>query len=96
LADSLLKGQLARLTGMYHDAQNNPVDPDGVECKVRDGAGACTTYRYPAQIVREYKGMYWVDVSLTVAGAWAYRWSSTGEFQTAGEDSFQVLPGQFA
>jgi hypothetical protein len=73
-------------------SDSSAVDPDVVKLSVRTPAGVTTTYTYGVgdTIVKDSTGNYHADISTTEAGVWVYRWFSTGNGQTAGEEEFSV------
>jgi hypothetical protein len=93
--NSYVKGQLVRCRGSYTDESGVAVDPTTVTAKVQTPSGTITTYTYPATVVKDSTGHYHVDVSVTTAGLWYYRFESTGMYQAAGEAHFDVSTGVF-
>ena len=69
------------------------VDPTSVVLKVKKPDNTVTTYTYgvSADVVRSDEGRYYILVSITVAGAWYYRWETTGPGQGAEEGAFTAL-----
>ena len=83
-------GDKVRCTGTFETAAGTDTDPSAVYCKVKTPGGTSTTYTYgvDAALVKSATGIYYVDVSITEAGTWHYRFYSTGTGQAAGEESF--------
>jgi hypothetical protein len=69
------------------------VDPSTVVLKVKKPDTTVTTYTYGvgADVVKSATGRYFVLVSITAAGAWYYRWETTGPGQGAEEGAFTAL-----
>jgi hypothetical protein len=85
-------GDKVRCTGTFETAAGTDVDPAAVLFAVRTPSGATTTYTYgtDAEVVKSATGIYYVDVNITEAGVWYYRFYSTGTGQAAGEESFEA------
>ncbi len=83
-------GDKVRCTGTFETAAGTDTDPSAVYCRVKTPSGTTTTYTYgvDAALVKSATGIYYVDVSITEAGTWHYRFYSTGTGQAAGEESF--------
>lgn len=72
-------------------------DPTTVTFKWRIGAGAVTTYVYPAaQVVKDSPGIYHVDLPVNTAGMYYVGFYATGTVVAVDEDSFNVLPSLMA
>jgi hypothetical protein len=73
------------------------VDPTTVTFKSKTPGGTITTYVYGVDgaLIRSSAGNYYVDVVGNAAGAWHYRWQTTGEID-ASEHYFIVLPSPFS
>lgn len=95
-------GDLVRISGAFANEDDIDVDPTVVTFKFTDPLGSTTDYIYDVdpevdpELVRESVGHYHVDISIDEAGAWYYRWSSTGIGQAAEEDSFVVRKSRIA
>jgi hypothetical protein len=89
-------GALVRCRGRWL-YQGYPRDPVALSFRFRTRAGATTTYVYGSdpEIVKQSTGYYYVDVSATTAGEWAYSFSSTGWTQAADEKTFTVDESEF-
>lgn len=85
-------GNLARLKATFTSAETGQaIDPGTVKLEYKPEDGVLTTLTYAlGQITRDGTGIYHADVSLTTAGTWRYRWSSTGNGQAASEGKFFV------
>ena len=90
-------GDLIRCQGTFTDTNGDAVDPTTVTFIVLDPSGNETTHVYgtDAEVVRSAAGVYHVDVSIDEGGQWAYRFSSTGTGQAAGEKRYQVVESLF-
>lgn len=95
-------GDLVRLLCAFADEDDEDVDPTTVTFKFTDPLGDTTEYTYDVdpevdpELVRSSKGHYHVDISIDKAGAWYYRWESTGTGQAAEEDTFEVRASRIA
>ena len=89
-------GDLVRCVGTFATAGAN-VNPAAVTCKIKSPTGTVTTLIYgtDAALVRDATGVYHVDVSVTEAGEYTYRFSSTGTGQAAAEQNFWARPTAF-
>lgn len=84
-------GDLVRVSGAFKDSAGTAIDPSVVKFKFkRPDTGAVTTYTYgtDSQLVKDSVGNYHVDVSADAAGAWRYRFYSTGTGQAAEQGQF--------
>jgi hypothetical protein len=90
-------GDVVRCTGTFTTAAGVATDPTAVNFRVKTPAGTVTTYVYgtDAELVKASTGVYYVDVSLTMAGSWTYRFYSTGVGQAAAEATFWVNRSAF-
>ena len=79
-------GDMAHITAIFADPAGEPLDPAVVKFHFRTPAGAKITYTYltDAQIVKSGVGNYYVDLPLSAAGDWLYRWESTGSGAAGG------------
>ncbi len=93
--NSYAKGQRVRLSVVFTDDQQAPVDPDAsVIVKYKDPAGAVTTKTYltDQEVVRDGTGAYHIDVDPNQAGTWDYRWEGSGaNTVAAAEGSFLTV-----
>lgn len=73
------------------------VDPATVTMKYQDPSLNETTLVYgtDAALVKAGTGLYYVLVDADESGQWYVRYSTTGSYQTAIEDSFYVRTSQF-
>lgn len=83
-------GDVVRVSNTF--TQNAAViDPGTVSLKVVAPDASFITYTYAgAAIVKDSVGVYHVDVAITLAGTYRYRWVSTGTGAGAEESWFQV------
>ena len=90
-------GDLVRCSVLFEDAAGTNIDPVTVSVKVKPPSGSTVTYVYLTDValVKESTGLYHVDVSVTIAGTWWFRWYSTGTGQAAGERKFWVTVSKF-
>lgn len=89
-------GDLVRATVSF-TAAGSAVDPTTVTFQMQNPAGTETAYVYgtDAQLVRSGAGTYYVAVNASSVGQWYVRFSTTGTYQTAIEDSFYVRTSKF-
>jgi hypothetical protein len=87
-----LEGQIVHITAAFTDSAGTAYDPTVVKFKFETPAGVDTTYTYLAdiQIVRSSVGHYYIDLDVTAAGFYKYRWYSTGTGKTAEEGAFEL------
>lgn len=88
-------GDRVRVRGIFQSLAGVDTDPDTIVCKYQDPSGAETTVTYPTSIVKSSTGRYYLDIDITAAGTWYYRWVGTGAVVAAGEQSFVVRETQF-
>lgn len=82
-------GQTVRLTATFQ-VSGVSTDPGSVTFQTRDPNGTQTNYTTSSGVVHDSAGVYHLDVSPTIAGAWGYRVVGTAPVATAHEDSFNV------
>ena len=90
-------GDSVRVSGEFR-ASNVLVDPTVVNFKFTNPAGTTTTYVYltDAQLVKDAAGQYHVDINANARGRWAVRYYSTGTYQGADEQYFDIEQGTFS
>lgn len=89
-------GQRVRLSAAFANSAGSAADPTDVVCKYRDPRGVSTTKRYSlAEVTKDSTGNYHVDVDLTIAGQWFYRFEGTGVVVAANEAAFTASPTVF-
>lgn len=73
-------------------------DPTSVKFKYLSPSGTETTLTYgvDAALVRVSAGNYYVDLTLTEAGLWTLRWTSSGTCTSADEFEVEVNKSAFA
>jgi hypothetical protein len=88
-------GDAIRLSAVFYDEGGAAVDPSTVTLKVKDLAGATTTYVYltDAEVIRDRLGHYHADLVITGLGDgyWHFRWEGTGAARAAEQDKFSVV-----
>ena len=91
------KGDLARLTATFEDADGTDTDPTAVFFTFTDPSANTTLYQYSVdvELVKSAVGIYYVDVDCDEVGVFRWRWYSTGTGQAADEGWFVVEPSQF-
>lgn len=91
------KGDLPRLTALFKNSAGTATDPTTVRFKYTTPAGATTTlvYGVDGALVKDSTGNYHVDLSLTAAGMWFYRWEGEGTVQSVQEGELTVEPSGF-
>ncbi len=85
-------GDLVRLTGNLATAAGVATDPTALTVVVQAPDGTQTTYVYgdDAMPIRAEAGEYYVDVTPTLPGKYAYQFKSTGTGQAMDEGEFEV------
>jgi len=89
-------GQVARCTGIFRDEDDVQQDPDEIYFHLIDPSGDEDTYHYGAdsELVKADIGSYYVKVVCDEVGIFLYRYYSTGQYQTADEDQFEVIASE--
>lgn len=74
------------------------VDPTVVNFKFTTPGGATTVYVYGtnAELVKDSTGMYHVDINAVSRGRWLVRSWSTGTYQGADEQYFDIEQGAYS
>jgi hypothetical protein len=92
-------GDMAELKGgPFADITGTVGDPDTVTCRVKDPTGSEIIYTYSPSsgpIVKDYPGNYHLDILITIAGEWSYRWAGSGSITAATEVPFGVRKSAF-
>lgn len=86
-------GDLARLSAVFTDSTGAAIDPTLVKVVYHaPGAASNTTLVYGVDlaVVKDSVGHYHLDLSVTLAGRYDYRWYSTGTGQASEEGGFDV------
>ena len=85
MANTYDVGDLPRVSAVFTTPAGVDTDPTVVKFVYQAPGGTAVTLTYgtDAALVRDSAGHYHVDVSLTVAGTWSYRWYSTGTGQAS-------------
>ncbi|MBK1656830.1 hypothetical protein [Paracraurococcus ruber] len=82
-------GETARLRMTFADEAGAATDPTGLSVQARPPSGpALGGYA----VVRESAGSYYVDLPVTLAGAWAVTWSWTGPVPSVTAQRFLAVP----
>ncbi len=90
MSDSLYEPSTqVRLSSIF-SVDGADTDPTTVQLKVRDPAGAVTTYDYPATVTKDSTGHFHHDVVPVTIGRWYYRWIGTGAVIASVERTFRV------
>lgn len=89
-------GDSIRVSGEFR-ASNVLVDPTVVNFTFINPAGTSTAYVYgtDVQLVKDAVGQYHVDINGNARGRWAVRYHSTGTYQGADEQYFDIEQGTF-
>lgn len=85
-------GDKIRLSAAFRDIDAVAQDPGGVTFTLRAPSGALTTYTYgtDAALVKDSTGNYHVDVVVSAAGRYRYRFAGVTTGQAAAESVFRV------
>jgi len=87
----LAAGGEVHLEAAFRDINGVLADPSTIVFTIRAPDGTETVYTYSAaEVSRSGTGVYYRDVTPDVGGHWAWRAESTGNPQTAEEDTFYV------
>ena len=90
-------GSVVRVTGTFTNSSGTAIDPTSVFFKFKTPKGTITSYTYgaDAELVKSTTGIYYVDITTTMAGTWFVRFSSTATGAAAEEDEFNVRHSHF-
>jgi hypothetical protein len=94
---SVAVGDLVRVTVHFRNNEGVLTDPTLVIAEYETPAGVETTLTYgvDAGLVKVSTGVYYVDINITAAGQWDYRFAGTGAVQRAYEDYVIARPTEF-
>ena len=88
-------GDLLRLQATFTNLSGTKVDPTTIVLKVKNPAGAITTYTYPTNITRSSTGVFYYDYAVLASGAHYFNWAGSGAFTAADENVFSVVSTVF-
>lgn len=90
-------GDLIRIWGIFMSPSGVDTDPTTVVCKFQapDGTETTKTFGADAEVVKFSIGRYYLDLDITAAGTWYYRWNGTGDVKAAGEQALVARETQF-
>ena len=86
-------GDVVRLSNaMTVTSTGSAVDPGALTLVIQDPTGLQTAYVYgtDAELVKDSTGNYHCDVTVSTAGKWRFRWTSTGSAVGSEESVFLV------
>ena len=86
-------GDLVRVSASFVNTSGSLADPARVYCKYKLPSNSTASFAYgsASELNKDATGAYHIDISISEAGTWYYRfWSGSGAGQTAGEALFQV------
>jgi hypothetical protein len=88
------KGDLVQLPASFVNDSNVATDPTGVSVKVMKPDGTTVTYTYltDVEVVKDSTGNYHLDLAISLAGVYKYKWFGTGAVTTAEGGQFTVKP----
>ena len=87
-------GSRIRFHAAFSSMQGTPTDPSTITLKVRPPGGTQTYYTFAGgQLIKDSTGVYRIDLTVTVAGAWTYRWEGSGAIVIATPDQQFVVFG---
>lgn len=91
--DVYLKGQILRIGVEFRDNAGDLEDPTTLVFSYRVDQGTITKFTYgeDVELVRDSLGVFYIDVSLSTSGTYAYSFMAGGVIENAIEDSFKVL-----
>lgn len=83
-------GATVRCSGAFTNAAGDAIDPTTITFRARKPDGTLAVYVYGSnvELVKDAVGAYHVDLPVTLAGRWAYRFEGTGAAPSADEALF--------
>ena len=95
--ETFIRGEVAHIALSVSNILAAPVDPGVLLFRAQPPIGSALAYTYgtDVEVVKSSVGEYYVELPLTLAGAWYYRWELTGANAGAGEGSIAVGQGYF-
>jgi hypothetical protein len=96
--DTFKKGETVRLELEIKNDAGSFVDPStGPVVKYKTPSGTTTTKTYPSdtEVVRVETGSYYILVTASESGTWAFQYSGSGTNAGADEGKFKVEPSEF-
>src|SRR5262245_59455198 len=91
------EGDLVRIDAEFRTHLDVLADPGTVSLRYIKPDGTLVTLEYPTDtdLVRDSLGVYHVDVTVDMAGDWAYNWTSTGAVTSSESAKFTVEGSAF-
>lgn len=91
--DIYFKGQVLRVSVEFRDNAGDLADPTTVGFSWKVDFEDSDSYEYGTdpELVRDSLGVYYVDLTLTISGTYAYQFIAGGLIENAIEDSFLVI-----
>lgn len=79
----IIQGTTIRVAANFQNSADADVDPSTVTFRLMSPWGNETSYVYgtDAELVKQDTGDFYVDVTMTEAGRYTYRWETTGTNQ---------------
>lgn len=83
-------GDLVTVSAEFRSRAGVLTDPTTVVVKYQapDTTETSKTYGTDVEVVKDSTGCYHLDIDVTAAGTWYYRFNGSGAIQAAGEQSF--------
>ena len=90
-------GDSARLSAAFVDINNNAADPNTITVKYKPPGQSVVTkvYGTDIEVVRDSAGNFHIDLLVSLAGEWQYRWEGTGTVTAAAQNSFTATAAFF-
>lgn len=91
--DTYFTGQVLRISAEFRDNAGDLADPTTMSFGYRIEQGAAITFVYgdDVELVRDALGEYYIDITLTTAGTYAYQFTAGGVIEATVEDAFMCL-----
>lgn len=85
-------GDQVRVTTTFTDLAGVVADPSTVTCDVKTPRGVSTAYVYgtDASLTKTSTGIYNLDLDLTEAGTWAWKFNGSGSLKAADQGRISV------
>ena len=91
--DTYFTGQVLRISAEFRDDAGDLADPTTMSFGYRIEQGTAITFVYgeDVELVRDALGEYYIDITLTTAGTYAYQFTAGGVIEATVEDAFMCL-----
>jgi len=86
MANTYMVGNQIKLQATFI-VEGTVTDPTTITVRVKDPSGSVTVYTYSVTVTKSTIGVYYVIVTMNLAGTWWVRWEGAGAVAAVEEES---------